>query len=146
MAKIKEIKAREILDSRGKPTIETDIILSDGSLGRAAVPSGASRGQKEAIELRDKDSARYFGMGVRKAINSVTTEIKHKIIGMEANEQKTIDEKMIELDGTKNLGRLGANAVLSVSVATTLAEAKSEKLKPFEYFKKLSFLIPPTIP
>lgn len=130
---IKQVKAREILDSRGNPTIEVDIILEDGSLGRAAVPSGASTGEHEAVELRDGDASRYMGKGVRKAVGNVTGEISKKVIGMDAGKQETLDKALIALDGTPNKGRLGANAILGVSMAAAKAVAVSRKLPLFRY-------------
>ncbi len=133
MSKIKKIKAREILDSRGNPTVEVDVILDNGILGRAAVPSGASTGSKEAIELRDNDKKRYLGKGVLKAVNNVKEIIAPKMIGMDPRNQKEIDYLMIELDGTKNKGRLGANAILGVSLAVAKAAAQDEGLSIFKY-------------
>jgi enolase len=130
MTAITDIIGREILDSRGNPTVEVDVVLEDGSLGRAAVPSGASTGAHEAVELRDGDKARYFGKGVRKAVGAVNGEIFDAIGGMDAEQQAKIDEILISLDGTPNKGRLGANAILGVSlaVAKAAALAKSEPL------------------
>jgi enolase len=130
MTAITDIIGREILDSRGNPTVEVDVVLEDGSLGRAAVPSGASTGAHEAVELRDGDKARYFGKGVRKAVGAVNGEIFDAIGGMDAEQQAKIDETLISLDGTPNKGRLGANAILGVSlaVAKAAALAKSEPL------------------
>ena len=122
---IREIKAREILDSRGNPTVEADVILLDGTMGRAAVPSGASTGEHEALELRDGDKNRYLGKGVLKATANVRNIIAPGLLGMDAAEQKTIDNTMIELDGTDNKGRLGANAMLAVSLAAAKASAAS---------------------
>ena len=130
---ITDIRAREILDSRGNPTVEADITLADGSMGRAAVPSGASTGTREAIELRDGDKSRYLGKGVSKAVNHINGEIKQAIIGMNANELYAIDEKMITLDGTENKDRLGANAILAISMATAHAAAKASGLSLFNY-------------
>ena len=106
---IKKIIAREVLDSRGNPTVEADVILTNGVLGRAIVPSGASTGQREALELRDGDKSRYLGKGVLKAVNFINTEISESLQGMEVSNQKTIDQKMIDLDGTDTKSRLGAN-------------------------------------
>ncbi|MEG1365515.1 MAG: phosphopyruvate hydratase, partial [Cetobacterium sp.] len=117
MTRIVEVKGREILDSRGNPTVEVDVILECGAMGRAAVPSGASTGAYEAVELRDEDKSRYLGKGVLKAVNYVNTEIKELVIGMDATNQVAIDKAMIELDGTPNKDRLGANAILGVSLA-----------------------------
>ena len=116
MSAIVDVIAREILDSRGNPTVEADVVLESGVSGRAAVPSGASTGSKEAIELRDGDAARYFGKGVLRAVENVNTEICEAILGLDASEQALIDKTMIELDGTENKSRLGANAILAVSL------------------------------
>ncbi|NDV01725.1 phosphopyruvate hydratase [Pseudoroseicyclus tamaricis] len=124
MSTIIDIHAREILDSRGNPTVEVDVTLEDGSMGRAAVPSGASTGAYEAVEKRDGDKARYLGKGVREAVAAVNGEIAEEILGMDATDQVAIDETMIELDGTANKGRLGANAILGVSLATAKAAAE----------------------
>ena len=123
MAKIEKTAAREILDSRGNPTVEVDIILDDGTIGRAAVPSGASTGRHEACELRDGDSKRYLGKGVTKALNNVTAIIGPKIKGLDPSEQENIDKLMIDLDGTDNKSNLGANAILGVSIAIARAAA-----------------------
>ena len=118
MADIVDIIAREILDSRGNPTVEADVILEDGSFGRAAVPSGASTGAHEAVELRDGDKSRYLGKGVEKAVDAVNGEIFDALSGQDATDQRRIDETLIALDGTENKARLGANAILGVSLAT----------------------------
>src|SRR3954469_21897482 len=123
MSAILDITGREILDSRGNPTVEVDVVLEDGSRGRAAVPSGASTGAHEAVELRDGDKKRYLGKGVRKAVEGVNSEIFDAIGGMDAEAQNKIDETMIALDGTPNKGRLGANAILGVSLAVAKAAA-----------------------
>ena len=123
MSAIREIKARQILDSRGNPTVEVDVVLESGARGRAAVPSGASTGEKEAIELRDGDKKRWMGKGVSKAVANVSKAIAPKLLGMEALDQTTVDRTMIELDGTKTKGRLGANAILGVSLAVARAAA-----------------------
>ena len=117
MANIDSIHAREILDSRGNPTIEVDVRLDSGALGRAAVPSGASTGEHEAVELRDGDAARYLGKGVRQAVENVNTIIAKALVGSNVSEQEAIDRTMIDLDGTANKGKLGANAILGVSLA-----------------------------
>ncbi|UCD55044.1 MAG: phosphopyruvate hydratase [Candidatus Omnitrophota bacterium] len=130
---IKEIHGREILDSRGNPTVEVDIILEDGSCGRAAVPSGASTGEHEAVELRDDDKSRYLGKGVTKAVSNINKEIASKIIGMDALEQWKIDKALINLDGTENKSRLGANAILGVSLALCKAAAGSKKVSLYKY-------------
>ena len=122
---IKEVRAREILDSRGNPTVEVDVELEDGTLGRAAVPSGASTGEHEAVELRDGDKSRYQGKGVLKAVENVNATLSEEVIGFEATDQIGIDKMMIELDGTPNKGKLGANAILGVSLAVAKAAAAS---------------------
>ncbi len=132
-AKIQHVHAREILDSRGNPTVEIDVILEDGSFGRAAVPSGASTGEHEAVELRDGDKSRYLGKGVTKAVKNVNTEIASKLKGMDALEQEKIDKTLIETDGTENKSRLGANAILGASLAVCKAAANSEKLPLYKY-------------
>src|SRR6476620_9075871 len=126
MFKIVEIFAREILDSRGNPTVEVDCVLEDGSLGRAAVPSGASTGAHEAVELRDGDKTRYGGKGVQKAVDAVNGEIFEGIGGLDAESQVKIDETLIALDGTPNKSRLGANSILGVSLAVAKAAAEAE--------------------
>ena len=133
MTAIVDIIGREILDSRGNPTIEVDVVLEDGSQGRAAVPSGASTGAHEAVELRDGDKARYSGKGVQKAVDAVNTEIFDAIGGMDAEEQVQIDETMIALDGTANKSRLGANAILGVSLAVAKAASESAGLPLYRY-------------
>ncbi|MBP5534943.1 MAG: phosphopyruvate hydratase [Alphaproteobacteria bacterium] len=133
MTEIIDIRGREVLDSRGTPTVEVDVLLADGSFGRAAVPSGASTGAHEAIELRDGDKARFNGKGVLKAVNAVNTELADAVIGMDAEDQMAIDQTMIDLDGTENKGRLGANAILGVSLATAKAAAESVGLPLYRY-------------
>ncbi|NYI71805.1 enolase [Naumannella cuiyingiana] len=133
MASIEFVDAREILDSRGNPTVEVEVLLDDGSVGRAAVPSGASTGQFEAVELRDGDKARYGGKGVLKAVDNVIDTIGEEIVGYEASEQRYIDEVMIELDGTPNKANLGANAILGVSLAVAHAAAESANLPLYRY-------------
>jgi enolase len=133
MTAIVDIIGREILDSRGNPTVEVDVVLEDGSLGRAGVPSGASTGAHEAIELRDGDKKRYLGKGVKTAIEAVNGEIFDALSGMDAEAQVKIDETMIALDGTPNKGRLGANAILGVSLATAKAAAAANKLPLYRY-------------
>ena len=128
MTAIIDIVAREILDSRGNPTVEVDVVLEDGSMGRAAVPSGASTGAHEAVELRDGDPKRYAGKGVLKAVQAVETEILDAIGGMQAEDQVELDETMIALDGTPNKARLGANAILGVSLAVAKAAAEASGL------------------
>ncbi|MEM9160922.1 MAG: phosphopyruvate hydratase [Verrucomicrobiota bacterium] len=128
-----DINAREILDSRGNPTIEVDVVLASGIVGRAAVPSGASTGEHEAVELRDGDKARYLGKGVSKAVDNVHDVILPALEGLDACDQVTIDRTMIELDGTKNKGKLGANALLGVSLATAKAAAQASGLELYQY-------------
>jgi enolase len=136
MHKISKIFAGEILDSRGNPTVEVDLTLGDGSFGRAAVPSGASTGSYEAVELRDDDKKRYGGKGVLKAVENINTTLKKSLVGKEWN-QKTLDQKMIEVDGTENKANLGANAILGISLAFAHAAAKSEKKPLYKYFKEI---------
>jgi len=133
MSAIVDVIAREILDSRGSPTVEADVVLESGISGRAAVPSGASTGSKEAIELRDGDAARYAGKGVLTAVEHVNTEICEAIIGLDASEQAFVDRTMIDLDGTDNKGRLGANAILAVSCAVAKAAAEESTLPLYRY-------------
>ena len=133
MTEIQDIKAREILDSRGNPTVEVDVILKNGIIGRASVPSGASTGSKEALELRDEDPNRYQGKGVLKAVNNVNTLIRANLIGRDVLDFKAIDELMIKLDGTDNKGRLGANATLGVSLAVAKAAAESLGMELYKY-------------
>lgn len=135
MAIIKDVKGREILDSRGNPTVEADVLLEDGSLGRAAVPSGASTGTREAVELRDGDAARFLGRGVTRAVANVNGEIRDTVVGLEAADQAGIDTRMIELDGSSSKGRLGANALLAVSLATAQAQARSLNLPLYSYLR-----------
>jgi enolase len=134
MSSIVDVVAREILDSRGNPTIEADVLLESGVMGRAAVPSGASTGSREAIELRDGDKGRYGGKGVLKAVENVNTEISEAIVGLDATEQAFIDRTLIELDGTENKSRLGANATLAVSMAAAKAAAEESGLPLYRYF------------
>ncbi len=134
MSAIVDIVAREILDSRGNPTVEADVLLESGVMGRAAVPSGASTGTKEAIELRDGDKQRYLGKGVLQAVENVNTEIAEAIIGLDAADQAFIDQTMIDLDGTDNKARLGANAILAVSIAVAKAAAEESGLPLYRYF------------
>jgi enolase len=130
---IVDVIAREILDSRGNPTVEADVLLESGAMGRAAVPSGASTGSREALELRDGDKARYLGKGVLKAVENVNTEIAEAILGLDAEEQHLIDATMIDLDGTENKDRLGANALLAVSMACARAAAEDARLPLYRY-------------
>jgi enolase len=134
MSAIVDVVAREILDSRGNPTVEADVLLESGTMGRAAVPSGASTGSREAIELRDADPKRYLGKGVIQAVENINTEISEAIIGLDAEEQAFIDKALIELDGTDNKSRLGANAILAVSVAVAKAAAEEAGLPLYRYF------------
>jgi enolase len=138
MAKIVKTMGREILDSRGNPTVEADVRLDDGSLGRAAVPSGASTGEHEAVELRDGEKSRFLGKGTRKAVQHVGEDIASAIAGMDATQQAEIDGKMISLDGTPNKGRLGANAILAVSMAVARAAAVSQKTPLYRYLGGVS--------
>mgnify|MGYP006171785815 CR=1 FL=1 len=133
MSSIVDVVAREILDSRGNPTIEADVLLESGSMGRAAVPSGASTGSREAIELRDGDRSRYGAKGVLKAVEFVNTEISEAIVGLDATEQAFVDRTLIDLDGTENKSRLGANAILAVSMATARAAAEESGLPLYRY-------------
>ena len=133
MFNINQIKAREILDSRGNPTLEVDVTLENGSVGRAAVPSGASTGAHEAVELRDNDKARFKGKGVLKAVENVNKDLATALIGLNAKDQKSIDHKMIDLDGTENKSRLGANAILGISLAIAKAAATCSNQSLFRY-------------
>ena len=137
MSKIVDIKAREILDSRGNPTIEADVILESGASGSACAPSGASTGSREALELRDGDKSRYLGKGVTKAVGNVNSEIRELLIGKEASDQKGIDQAMIDADGTENKGKLGANAILAVSLAVAKAAAADQGKPLYEYISDL---------
>ena len=134
MSAIVDIVGREILDSRGNPTVECDVLLESGTMGRAAVPSGASTGSREAIELRDGDKARYLGKGVLKAVGHINTEISEAVLGLDASEQAFLDKTLIDLDGTENKGRLGANAMLAVSMAVARAAAEESGLPLYRYF------------
>jgi enolase len=136
MAKITKVFAREVLDSRGNPTVEVEMTLDDGAFGRAIVPSGASTGVHEAVELRDGDSGRYLGKGVLKAVENANGEIAEAVVGMDAGEQEALDQAMIDLDGTPNKGRLGANAILGVSLAAAHASAASAGVALFEYLSE----------
>ena len=133
MTAILDIHGREILDSRGNPTVEVDVLLEDGSFGRAAVPSGASTGAHEAVELRDGDKSRYLGKGVLKAVDSVNGDIAEALVGLDAEDQRDLDLAMIELDGTENKSRLGANAILGVSMAAAKAAANARGLPLYSY-------------
>jgi len=134
MSAIVDIVGREILDSRGNPTVECDVLLESGTMGRAAVPSGASTGSREAIELRDGDAARYGGKGVLRAVEHINTEISESVLGLDASEQAFLDKTLIDLDGTDNKGRLGANATLAVSMAVARAAAEESGLPLYRYF------------
>jgi len=133
MSEIVDIKAREIMDSRGNPTVEADVITATGAIGRAAVPSGASTGSREALELRDGDKFRYLGKGVLTAVKNIQGEIRDTLVGTEVSAQKNIDDKMIKLDGTDNKGRLGANATLGVSMAAAHAAAQEQSIPLYKY-------------
>jgi enolase len=133
MIRIGEIRGREILDSRGNPTVEADVTLADGNMARAAVPSGASTGSREAVELRDGDQSRYLGKGVTKAVANVNGALRDALVGTDFEDQRALDERMIELDGTDNKGRLGANALLAVSLATARAVAQSAGMPLFRH-------------
>ena len=142
MTTITRIHAREILDSRGNPTLEADVTLADGSFGRAAVPSGASTGSKEAVELRDGDKTRYLGKGVSRAVGNVNGVIADALQGFDAADQAGLDKRLIDLDGTENKGRLGANALLGVSMAAAHAVAASKKQVLWQYLAGLSGAAP----
>ncbi len=134
MSSIVDIIGREILDSRGNPTVECDVLLESGAMGRASVPSGASTGSREAVELRDGDKARYLGKGVLRAVENVNTEISEAVMGLDAQEQTFIDRTLIDLDGTENKSRLGANSILAVSMAVARAAAEESGLSLYRYF------------
>jgi enolase len=138
MTKIANIKAREVLDSRGNPTVEADVILEDGTLGRACAPSGASTGSREALELRDGDASRYMGKGVQKAVEAINSKIRDALIGKDAEDQRTLDNIMLELDGTENKANLGANAILAVSLAAAKAAASSLGKPLYEHIADLN--------
>ena len=133
MSEIVKVIGREIMDSRGNPTVEADVYLADGSWGRAAAPSGASTGTREALELRDGDKARYLGKGVLKAVEAVNGELREAVLGMDANDQRALDNKLIATDGTENKSRLGANALLAISMATARAAAADSKKTLYKY-------------
>src|SRR5437667_3766634 len=133
MSSIAEMRARQVLDSRGNPTVEAEVWLQDGSMGRAIVPSGASTGEHEAVELRDGDNQNYLGKSVLKAVENVNGEIADALANFDAADQRTLDQKMIELDGTENKGRLGANAILAVSMAAARAAATCYELPLYRY-------------
>ena len=140
---ITKVVGREILDSRGNPTVEADVFLADGSMGRAAVPSGASTGEHEAVELRDGDEARYSGKGTLNAVENIETAIAPQVGGMDATDQRAIDAFMIELDGTENKSKLGANAILAVSMAVSRAAAASYKMPLYRYLGGISASVLP---
>jgi len=142
MSEIVDIKAREVMDSRGNPTVEADVITATGAIGRAAVPSGASTGSREALELRDGDKSRYLGKGVLKAVKNIQGEIRDTLVGTEVSAQKDIDDKMIKLDGTDSKGRLGANATLGVSMAAAHAAAQERSTPLYKYLGAGDFLLP----
>ncbi|MEI6650647.1 MAG: phosphopyruvate hydratase [Candidatus Moraniibacteriota bacterium] len=144
MSKISEVVAREILDSRGNPTVEVKVVLEDGTVGVAGVPSGASTGKFEAVELRDGDKARYQGLGVLQAVTNVNGELREAVLGLDAADQAALDKKMIDLDGTENKGRLGANAILGISLAAARAQAKSAGVPLYRHIRSLAGL-PETI-
>ncbi|HEY4747122.1 MAG TPA: phosphopyruvate hydratase, partial [Steroidobacteraceae bacterium] len=137
MSRITDIRGREIIDSRGNPTVEADVILDSGVLGRAAVPSGASTGTREAVELRDGDPKRYAGKGVLKAVEHVNTQLKAALVGQDPRDQAGIDTRMIELDGTENKSRLGANAILGVSLANAHAAANDARVPLYRHLGQL---------
>jgi enolase len=137
MSRIVDVVGREVIDSRGNPTVEAEVFLASGVMGRAAVPSGASTGTREAVELRDGDKQRYLGKGVRKAVGHVDKELKGAVVGLDAADQRAIDQKMIALDGTDNKGRLGANALLAVSLAAAQAAALDAKQPLFQHLASL---------
>src|SRR5210317_2104856 len=142
MSEIIDIYAREILDSRGNPTVEVEVYLDSGAMGRAAVPSGASTGVREALELRDGDKSRYLGKGVTKAVNNVNTEISDALVGMDGQDQTGLDNKMIELDGTDTKERLGANALLAVSLAASHAAANENNESLYVHLGDGSYIMP----
>src|ERR1700756_2224916 len=134
MSRIKDVCGREIIDSRGNPTVECDVLLESGVTGRAAVPSGASTGSREAIELRDGDKGRYGGKGVLRAVEHINTEMSESVLGLDSSEQAFLDKTLIDLDGTENKSRLGANAMLAVSMAVARAAAEESGLPLYRYF------------
>src|SRR4051794_6028520 len=137
MSRIAKVIGREIIDSRGNPTVEADVLLESGTVGRAAVPSGASTGTREAVELRDGDKSRYLGKGVRKAVANVNGVLGEAVKGMDPRGQREIDQKMIGLDGTDNKGKLGANALLAISLAAAQAAAAESKTPLFRHLATL---------
>lgn len=137
MTEIIDIRAREILDSRGNPTVEADVELEDGSIGTACVPSGASTGSREALEMRDKDPKRYMGKGVLQAVENVNSRIREPLLGLDVENQRDLDQRMLDMDGTENKASLGANAILAVSLAAANAASKARKLELYEYLAEL---------
>jgi enolase len=142
MSEIIDVRGREIMDSRGNPTVEADVITADGAIGRAAAPSGASTGSREALELRDGDKGRYGGKGVLQAVNNIGGDLKEALLGMDAADQGALDRKMIELDGTDNKGRLGANAMLAVSLAAAHAAAQEKAMPLYRYLSAGPYRMP----
>ncbi|RTZ72563.1 MAG: phosphopyruvate hydratase [Gammaproteobacteria bacterium] len=142
MSEIIDVRAREILDSRGNPTVEADVFTADGAIGRAVAPSGASTGSREALELRDGDPSRYGGKGVLKAVENVRTTIREAVLGREVTDQEGLDQRMIELDGTENKSKLGANAILAVSLAAAHAAAQEQAAPLYEYLGRGEALLP----
>ena len=142
MTKIKEVFAREIIDSRGNPTVEVDVTLENGIKGRAAVPSGASTGEREALELRDGDNSRFLGKGVLKAVDNVNKELRNVVIGMDANDQKAVDEAMINADGTEFKSKYGANAILGISLAVAKAAAQDAGVPLYKYLNSEGNTLP----
>ncbi|QJD72238.1 phosphopyruvate hydratase [Marinobacterium sp. LSUCC0821] len=138
MSKIVEIKAREVLDSRGNPTVEADVVLENGILGTACAPSGASTGSREALELRDGDKSRYLGKGVLKAVGAINSTIKAALVGMDVTDQRALDNKMLELDGTENKSNLGANAILAVSLAAAKAAAQAKNVPLYQHIAEIN--------
>src|SRR6202040_877269 len=136
--KITRVHARQIIDSRGNPTVEADVTLTSGAVGRAAVPSGASTGEHEALELRDGDKSRYLGKGVLKAVANVNNQIARAVVGLDAGDQRALYKRMIELDGTPTKSRLGANAILAVSMAGARGGAAAQKLPLYKYLANYS--------
>src|SRR5262249_7387902 len=136
MSSIVDIKGREIIDSRGNPTVEADVLLESGAMGRAAVPSGASTGTREAVELRDGDKKRYLGKGVLKAVHNLNTVLRQALLGYESRDQAGLDNRMTELDGTETKGRLGANALLAISLANARAAASEAKQGLYQYLQQ----------
>ena len=143
MSNIKDVRGIEILDSRGNPTVEAEVLLASGAVGRAAVPSGASTGSREAVELRDGDAERYLGKGVRKAVGNVNGEIRTAVTGLDAADQEALDATLIELDGTPNKARLGANAILAVSLAAAKAQAQERGIALFEHLARRDTYVMP---